>query len=307
MAAARRLGRIRLTRWILIPLAAAVGVSGLAGPAGASSRQATGGTLANVVSVATGSNGTDCALLLTGRVDCWGYGGDGELGNGTTTDSDVPVAVTGLTGVKAVAGDNDGESFCALLSTGHVKCWGYNSNGQLGNGTTTTFTVPVSVKNLSTATAVAGGSYGFCALLSTHHVDCWGYGSDGELGNGNFNDSDVPVAVRTIDNAATLIGGHYSFCALLSTSHVDCWGYGGDGELGNGNFNGSDVPVAVRTISNATAVATGSNGTDCALLFDGQGGLLGVRRRRRAGQRDDHRFRRAGRGHGPDRRQGGRR
>jgi alpha-tubulin suppressor-like RCC1 family protein len=185
-------------------------------------------------------------LLSTSKVDCWGYGGDGELGHGTTTDSDVPVAATGLTGVKAVAGSKDGGSFCALLSTGHLKCWGYNGYGQLGNGNTTTFTVPVSVKNISTATALTGGSDDFCALLSTSHVDCWGNGGDGELGNGNFNDSDVPVAVRTISNAAKLTGGNSSFCALLSTSHVDCWGYNGDGELGNRSFNDSDVPVAVQ-------------------------------------------------------------
>ena len=132
-----------------------------------------------------------------------------------------------------------------LLSTGHLKCWGYNVYGELGNGNTTTFEIPVSVKNISTATAVIGGDNGFCALLSTRHVDCWGNNGYGELGNGTTTSSDVPVAVRKISNAAKLITGYYGYCALLSTSHVDCWGYGSNGELGNGTTNSSDVPVAV--------------------------------------------------------------
>jgi alpha-tubulin suppressor-like RCC1 family protein len=266
MMAARELGKIRLARFISIVLAAVAAIGGLAAPAGASSRYVTAGALASVRSVTSGSDGTYCALLSTGKVDCWGYGEDGELGHGTTTDSDVAVGVTGLSGVKAVVSSIDGQSFCALLSTGHVKCWGYNGNGELGNGNTTSFTVPVSVKNISTATALTGGDYDFCALLSTGHVDCWGSGGNGELGNGNFNDSDVPVSVRTISNAAKLTGGNSSFCALLTTGHVDCWGYNGDGELGNHSFNDSDVPVAVRTITNVKSVTGGADGTYCALL-----------------------------------------
>ena len=273
MSAARKHATIRLARWILIPAVAVAGLSGLAGPAGASSSPGVAaGTLANVVSVASNSaSGSYCALLSTGHVDCWGDNASGQLGNGTATNSDVPVAVVGITNAKAVASDSDGGSFCALLSTGHVKCWGYNVYGELGNGNTTTFTLPQPVKNISTATALIGGDYGFCALLSTSHVNCWGYNGYGELGNGTTTSSDVPVAVRSIGNAAKLITGYYDFCALLSTSHVNCWGNNGNGQLGNGNTTSSDVPVAVVGISNAKAVAGDSqDGSFCALLLTGQ-------------------------------------
>jgi alpha-tubulin suppressor-like RCC1 family protein len=281
MATARKRGRIRLARWILICLGGVVGVGSLAAPAGASAGpHVDAGTLANVLSVASSgllnSSGSDCAVLSTGTVDCWGYNGSGQLGNGTATSSDVPVAVLGISDAKAVASDTYSNSFCAVLTTGQVKCWGNNSGGQLGNGTTTTSEVPVLVKKITTATAVIGGDSGgvdgFCALLSTSHVDCWGDGFSGELGNGTTANSDVPVAVHNITNAATLISGFEGFCALLSTSHVDCWGDNTFGELGRATTsNYSDVPVAVTGITDATAVAGDSvSATNCAVLSTGR-------------------------------------
>jgi alpha-tubulin suppressor-like RCC1 family protein len=284
MRAARERRRIRLARWILIPVAGVVSVTGLAAPAGASAgRYVAAGALTDVLSVVGNSNPDSsgaslCALLSTGTVDCWGYNGSGQLGNGSTaTYSDVPVAVTGITDAKAIASDTYGDSFCAVLSTGHITCWGDNGDGQLGNGTITTSDVPVPVKKITTATAVTGDSGGttggFCALLSTGHVDCWGDGFSGELGNGTtVTYSDVPVAVHKITNAATLISGFEGFCALLATGHVDCWGDNSYGELGRATTsNYSDVPVAVTGITDAEAVAGDSIvGTDCALLSTGK-------------------------------------
>lgn len=247
MAATLRFRCVRLGRWILISLAAAVVVGGLAVPAGASGGAYLGaGTLANVVSLGDSGNNSVCAVLSSGKVDCWGANGFGQLGNGTTAESHVPVAVLGLSGVMAVAGDFNGGSFCAVLSTGHLKCRGYNGDGELGNGTTTTFTVPVAVQNISTAAAVFAGADVFCARLSAQHLNCWGAGTSGQLGDGAFASSDVPAAVRDISNATKIITGNAAFCGLLSTSHVDCWGSGSAGQLGDGSTSHSDVPVPVQ-------------------------------------------------------------
>ena len=269
MAASQKRGSVRLARWILIPLAAAA-LSGVAFPAAASgATRADAGSLSTVVSLADSVNSV-CAVLSSHKVDCWGYNGNGQLGNGTTANSDIPVAVQGITNAKAVSGDVNGQSFCAVLTTGHLKCWGYNGFGELGNGTTTSFTVPVSVKNIGTATAVIGGENGFCALLSSKHLSCWGNGGSGQLGNGSFAGSDVPVAVRSISNAVSMVSGNDSFCALLSTSRVNCWGQGSSGQLGNGAFNNSDVPVRVAGITTAKEVADSGNFTTCAVLSSDQ-------------------------------------
>ena len=84
-----------------------------------------------------------CALLSGGTLRCWGYNQYGQLGNGTTTNSSVPVVVSGITNAVAVAAGNG--YTCVMLSGGSVQCWGYNYDGELGNGTTTNSSVPVTV------------------------------------------------------------------------------------------------------------------------------------------------------------------
>ena len=101
-------------------------------------------SLSGAVAVAAGSSHT-CALLSEGSIACWGMNAQGELGNGTTTDSATPVTVSGVTGAKAIAAAH-GDHTCALLSDGSITCWGDNSYGQLGNGTTTDSPTPVAVK-----------------------------------------------------------------------------------------------------------------------------------------------------------------
>ena len=197
-------------------------------------------------------------MLNTGAVNCWGHNSYGQLGNSTTTDSSAPVAVAAFTGgVTAVSITAGASHTCALLNTGAVNCWGYNGNGQLGNGSTTDSSAPVAVSTFTdvsaTAVSITAGAYHTCALLNTGAVNCWGYNCDGRLGNDTNTDSSVPVAVAAFtDGSATAVSitaGYYHTCALLNTGAVNCWGYNSNGQLGNNSTTDSSAPVAVSAFT----------------------------------------------------------
>jgi alpha-tubulin suppressor-like RCC1 family protein len=244
----------------------------------------------SAVSVAAGS-GHSCALLASGAVKCWGANGYGELGNGATGYwSSIPVKVVGIE--SAVALGLSWAHSCAVLASGSVQCWGYNSHGQLGNGTTTDSNVPVPVKGINSATAVASGDFFNCALLANGTVQCWGHNGFGVLGDGSSGpdaNSSVPVPVTGINTAVAITAGAFHACAVLSNGSVVCWGYNMYGQLGFSPTTSpsfSSTPVLISGITAPVRLAAGSNHT-CALLADGamrcwgldNEGQLGNRRR----------------------------
>jgi alpha-tubulin suppressor-like RCC1 family protein len=183
----------------------------------------------------TVSGGWSCALLDNGTVQCWGAGA--MLGYGSTSDNSTPVSVSNITTATGIS-TGPGSYTCAVLSGGTVKCWGEDSGdyGVLGNGSTSRQLTPVSVNNISNATAISVGQYSACALLSGGTVKCWGRGSYGQLGNGSTSDTLTPVSVSNISTATALSnrGGSQFHCALLSGGAIQCWGTDDEGKLGDG-------------------------------------------------------------------------
>jgi alpha-tubulin suppressor-like RCC1 family protein len=230
--------------------------------------------ITNATAVAAGT-AFACALLETHSIDCWGFGIEGELGNGHSERSLTPVQVSGITNAVAIAvGEADA---CALLSDHTVKCWGSNVFGALGDGKThaeqQASDVPVEVAGITSAVAITAGDSDACVVLESGEIRCWGKNGYGDLGDGKTHAeqeySDVPVTVSGITTASSVTANLEHVCALLRSGRVECWGDDEFGDLGDGrSFAPSTTPVAVLGISTATRLAAGYFHT-CAVLANG--------------------------------------
>jgi alpha-tubulin suppressor-like RCC1 family protein len=157
---------------------------------------------------------------------------------------------------------------CYVADDGTIRCWGDNSHGQLGDGTTTDRLLPVSV--LTNAVAVSAGDFHTCALLANGGVRCWGHNGAGQLGTGDRVQRLSPAPVVGVADAVAIAAGSIHTCALIADGGVRCWGSISYGQLGSGEQGlGHDrpTPVAVSGLANAVAIAAGDYHT-CAVLAD---------------------------------------
>ena len=230
----------------------------------------TSGVLAGKTVTAVSTGAVHSCAVADGKAYCWGSGEYGQLGNGTTSNSSVPVAVdtSGVLAGKTVTAVSAGGSHSCAVADGSAYCWGSGEFGQLGNDTTNSSSVPVAVDTSGvlagkTVTAVsAGGAVHSCAVADGKAY-CWGSGYKGVLGNNATDDSSVPVAVHTSGElagktvTAVSAGGSHS-CAVADGSAY-CWGSGSQGQLGNGATGNARVPVRAPTGGTVTAVSAGDS------------------------------------------------
>ncbi|MEX2236217.1 MAG: hypothetical protein WEB00_01590 [Dehalococcoidia bacterium] len=225
--------------------------------------------LTNVVELAAGALHS-LALLNDGTVMSWGRDNEGQLGNGAPAASQAaPVAVSGLSGVEAIAGG--GFHSLALLDDGTVMSWGRDNEGQLGNGPpAASQPAPVAVSHLGGVEAIAAGSSHSLALLSDGRVMSWGDDSHGQLGNDeDTRDQAVPRVVSRLSGVEAIAAGAWHSLALLNDGRVMSWGDDFYGQLGTDATTGEQpVPVEVSGLSGVEAIAAGPFHS-LALLNDG--------------------------------------
>ena len=228
-----------------------------------------------IVQIAAGADHS-LALDSDGALYAWGSNAYGQLGNGTTTNSSVPVAVkiagtplAGKTIVQIAAGANHN---MVLTSDGAVYTWGWNYHGQLGNNTKTNSNTIVAVQTISTPIAgkkivkIAAGQGHSLALTDDGMVYAWGRNDTGQLGNNATTDAMLPVAVTvtgTPMNNKTIIeiasGARHSL-AIDSSGKVYAWGHNGSGQLGNNSTVNALTPVAVQAPADKNIIQVSGSG-----------------------------------------------
>ena len=219
-----------------------------------------------------------CALTNEGKAYCWGLNNQGRLGNNSTTNSRIPVAVQMPAGVARFQSIAAGYAHtCALTNEGKAYCWGWNGYGRLGNNSTTDSSIPVAVQMPAGVSfqSIAAGYYHTCAFTTTGQAYCWGQGGSGQLGNNSTTDSSIPVAVQMPAGVARFqsitAGGEYT-CALTNEGKAYCWGLNNQGRLGNNSTTNSRIPVAVQMpagVARFQSIAIGYAHT-CALTAEGK-------------------------------------
>jgi RHS repeat-associated protein len=161
----------------------------------------------------------------------------------------------------------------AVRNDGTVWAWGYNADGELGDGTTTGRTTPVQASGVSGATAVAAGDLHSLALTTGGTVRSWGSNAFGQLGDGTTTGRTTAIQVTGLSGATAVAAGNYHSLALRSDGSVVAWGLNGAGELGDGTVTNRTTPVAVQGLSGAVAIAAGGlpgwAGHSAALKSDG--------------------------------------
>lgn len=256
------------------------------------------------------NDNTVCAIVAynNNSVACWGAGGTGQIGHGSTVASvDVPTYVSRLTGIIDIAVNNN--SVCAVEKSGSIWCWGedHATYGRLGNGdaSTATSSVPVLAKAMN-AYKISGSHDSFYALIDTSaqysaalpqytkkmssagsdtnslhtcHIRsdgtmwCWGVEHAGELGNGGGLTDTAGAPVRVTDPGPwmSVTTGIDTTCGIKTDGTAWCWGSDSSGQLGNGATAGSQAtpsPVSVADTIPWIQLSAGYDST-CGIKADG--------------------------------------
>ncbi len=227
-------------------------------------------SVAGLTQVTSISAGTAHACAVTGgKAYCWGAGGNGQLGDGGTTShhAPAPVAVNASSALqgRTVSSVSAGGNHSCAVADGRAFCWGANSSGQLGDGTSTQRVVPVAVDTSAhlmgrAVSAISAGGNHSCAVADGRAF-CWGLGTSGQLGNGAVATSATPVPVSGLGTGTTAVASGPAANCAVNGGKVYCWGAGANYGLGNGVTGNQSSPVAVSGSLSGRSVTTVSLGS----------------------------------------------
>jgi alpha-tubulin suppressor-like RCC1 family protein len=217
-----------------------------------------------------------CAVTSQEEASCWGYNNRGQIGQGGTAYTAVPL-FSGPGSLRFEIIDLGTKHGCGLRADGTVQCWGSNNFGQLGNGFNGDKFAsgsPVDVSNLeNTVIDIAAGGEHSCAVIANGEVKCWGENEHGQLGDGNFgyNWAVIPVDVINLNaTAEVVVAGNRHTCVLTTAGGVKCWGSNEYGQIGNGSSESFEpTPMDVTGLTSGVIALSAGFDHNCAVTTDG--------------------------------------
>ena len=206
-----------------------------------------GTILENIVSIDAQDTAT-CAITVGGSMYCWGTESNGEFGDGTTAATTrlyptqvLAAANTPLTNVIGLAmGDTH---TCVIRTGGELWCMGYNTSGQLGDGTATARSYPVKI--ISSGVQQVSADYSETCAIVASALKCWGINGNGQLGDGTSTNRNVPTQVTGMTSGVTDVSAGYIHTCAIQNGSAFCWGYNAYGQLGIGNATQMLAPTQV--------------------------------------------------------------
>jgi alpha-tubulin suppressor-like RCC1 family protein len=208
-----------------------------------------------------------CGIRDDGETLCWGNNAVGQLGTGTAPNRFEPTVVVGghlFTRVSA----STFATTCALTAAGEAWCWGDNTAGAVGDGTTASRTIPTEVSGRLQFASISTGGQHTCALTIDGTAYCWGLNSRGQIGDGTISNRLVPTPVATAQKFAMIASGLTHTCALNTMNKAYCWGDNVGGALGDGTVESKSTPVAVDGDNDFSTLTVGERHA-CGITVEG--------------------------------------
>ena len=230
------------------------------------------GLTSGVTSIAAGISHT-CAITAVGGIKCWGLDTSGQLGNDATlVNQPTPVDVLGLTS-GATQVDAGGKHTCAVTLSGGAKCWGADSEGQLGDDVASVAKpTPTDVLGLTSGvSSISTGTNHSCVVTTGSGAVCWGYAMFGQIGASTAGlTKPTPESVVGLETGvASISAGEVHTCAVTTSGGAKCWGHDGQGAIGNdAAFVTKATPVDVLGLTSGVA-SISAGGHTCAVTTSG--------------------------------------
>lgn len=214
------------------------------------------------------SLGTTYGITLTGVLMSWGDNVFGKMGTGSDGGASFTPQVVDPS-IRYKYMESQYRHSCAITTTNVLKCWGYNSDGELGDGTTAPKNSPTTIDSGVNYKTVAAGAYHTCGITTGNILKCWGLNDDYQLGDGTNGQKLSPVTVDGGTTYASASAGLTHTCAITMAGALRCWGNDSFGQIGDGGLSTSrSTPYTIDSGTSYAMVAAGDNST-CAITTTG--------------------------------------